>query len=177
MLRKILLLTIVSVLFIHHNNAQNLKIGYANIELILTYMPESHAMNKALRAYQNKLAESLRAKENYIKDKYNTYQETYQANQNDPQLRNMEQEINRLQSEYDKASQDSENKLLTKREELLQPILDKLDGVLGQIQKEGGYDYILNSVDGNGVSIILKGPVEHDLTRRILKKLGIDVPE
>ncbi|MGB0369226.1 MAG: hypothetical protein ACPGD8_07455, partial [Flavobacteriales bacterium] len=48
------------------------------------------------------------------------------------------------------------------------------------VAKKKGFDYILNSVDGSGTSIVLWGPEGHDVTRAIVDELGIklegDVP-
>jgi hypothetical protein len=41
------------------------------------------------------------------------------------------------------------------------------------VAKKKGFDYILNSVDGSGTSIVLWGPEGHDVTRAIVDELGI----
>ena len=43
--------------------------------------------------------------------------------------------------------------------------------------KEEGYDLILNTVDGSGTSIVLHVQPERDLTERVLKRLGIELPQ
>ena len=52
----------------------------------------------------------------------------------------------------------------------------ELNNNLESIAAEEGYDYILNSTDGSGVSIVLRGPKEHNLNERLFAKLGIAFP-
>ena len=73
-----------------------------------------------------------------------------------------------------KEAAEADQKLLKKRQELMKPILQRLDENLKYLADGEGYDYILNSVDGNGVTIVLRGPEEHDLTEKLMKKLGIE---
>lgn len=58
----------------------------------------------------------------------------------------------------------------------MEPITNKLDKALKALASEEGYDLILNSVDAGGVSIVLYGPPEHDLTKKMFARLGIPYP-
>ena len=69
----------------------------------------------------------------------------------------------------------AEEKLYAKRAEIFQPISDKLQKVIDELAKEEGYDYILNNSNATGVAIILHAPKEHDVTRRLLKRMGVPV--
>lgn len=156
--------------------SQNQKIGYANLELVLAYMPETNTMNQTIKTFESKLSETLKIKESYLQTKFAEYQAAMEANPNDPQKAAMESELTKLQSELQTSTSKAQEDLANKRQELLQPIINKVDNALSAIQKEQGYDYILNTVDGNGVSIVLKGPDEHDLTKALMTKLGIQLP-
>ncbi|MCR9249896.1 MAG: OmpH family outer membrane protein [bacterium] len=156
--------------------SQNLKIGYANLELVLAYMPETKAMNETLKTFEKQLTEKLKIKERYMEAKFAEYSAAVETNPNDPQRAAMESELTKLQSEVQAFGGKAQEDLVIKRQELLQPIINKVDNALSAIQKEQGYDYILNTVDGNGVSIVLKGPDEHDLTKALMTKLGIQLP-
>lgn len=159
-------------------NAQNLKIGYANMELILVYMPETKTMNQQLQTFQTKLGQALQVKQEYLRGKYQEYAELEQTpNIAEDQLKAKQEEILKLEREVQQATQDSEDKLLSRRQELMAPIVEKLQKEINTIATEEGYTYIFNTVDGSGVSILLKGPEEHDLTRKIMTRLGIQIPE
>lgn len=158
------------------------KLGHANVELILNYMPESKSMNQSLQTYQKQLAKQLQVKEDYARTKLTEYQAYMQEHPNatpesDPQVRSKQEELQKLDNEIRTEATKSEEKLMKKRQDLLAPIVEKLKAAIDKVAVAEGYTYVFNSVDGSGVSIILKGPEEDDLTRRIMTELGINIPE
>ena len=158
------------------------KIGYANIELMLAYMPETKTMSESLQTYQAQLAQQMQTKEIYAQQKLQEFQEYAQQNpnaspDNDSKLKGMQDELVKLDNELRQFAADSEQNLLLKQQTLLEPISNKLQAAIKKIANEQGYTFIFNSVDGSGVSIILEGPEEKDLTRTILSALGVSIPE
>lgn len=178
-----LLLLAALLLTISFASAQ--KIGYANVEMILAYMPESKAMNQQIQTYRKQLAEKLQTREKYMQEKYAEYQEKgaemIQAGKTETEaiaaLEPLAKEIEKLEGEVQQAQQDSEEKLARKQQELQAPILEKLKKAIDEVAAEKAYTYVFNSVDGSGVSILIKAPLEDDLTEVILKKLGIEIPK
>ncbi len=174
---KILLFLLLAVSFKTGAEAQ-MKIGFVNIELVLAYMPETQSMNQQLQTYQQKLGENLNVKQQYAQTKYQEYQK---LSQSDPstdasKLQALEQELLKLDDEIKTAANEADQNLIKKRQELMEPILKKMETNLKLLAEDNGYDYILNSVDGNGVSIVLHGPEEHDLTQKLMQKFGIEIP-
>ncbi len=176
MIRKICFVLILVVSFAATSLAQELKIGYANIELVLLYMPETKSMNQTLQTFQKKLGEKLQTKQEYAQTKFQEYQEKA-ATMDDATRQTKESELMKLDEELKTETADAEKRILEKRQSLMDPILKKLDTNLKELAAAEGYDYILNSVDGNGVSIVLHGPEEYDLTEKLLTKLGIEIPK
>ncbi len=157
--------------------AQELKIGYANVDFIIMNMPETSSMQQSLATYQKKLSESLEAKQNYAQTKYQEYLEVAQNEADTAKIRVLQEELIKLDQEIQKATADSEQKLATKRQEMLEPIINKLQSSIDSLSKDEGYAFILNAVDSNGTSIVLYGPKEHDVTFRLMKRLGLQIPE
>ena len=167
--------------------AQGMKIGYANIEAILVRMPETKAMNDDLVLFEKKLAEKLQTKQNYAQTKLEEYGELVAPFQQNPnlqpteeqlaQIQGMEQELQKLQQEIQEEQAKAQEQLMTRRQDKLQPIIERIQAQIDAVSEAEGYDYIFNTVDGSGVSILLKGPEEHDLTVKIMTKLGIQIPE
>lgn len=175
MIKKIAFTLILAIAFTGLSMAQGLKIGYVNIELVLVYMPESQSMNQTLQTFQKKLSEKLQTKQQYAQTKFGEYQN--EVDKMDEETRTAkETELMKLDEEIKKESADAEQKLMTKRQELMNPLLEKLDKAIKDMAKAEGYDYIINSIDGNGVSIVLYGPEEHDLTEKLMTSLGIKIP-
>lgn len=175
-LKTVLLTALLGVGFFSLSQAQ-LKIGYANIEAILLYMNETKTMNQQLSTYEKKLGEDLQNRQRYYQTKVQEYLEFEKTTQDEAQLKPRQDEILKLEEEIQKKTQESQQKLLERRQTLLQPILEKMQKAIEELASEGGYDYIINSVDGQGVSIVLHGPEEHNLTKKLMTKLGVQLPE
>ena len=157
-------------------NAQ-VKIGYTNVEFVLAYMPEAKSMQSSLKSYQEKLASRLKVKEEYVQQKYQEYQQL--KNQGTPaeQLKSRETELLKLDKEVQELAAKSEYDLLAKQQELLEPILKKLQDAIDGVAAEQGYNYILNQTTSAGVSTILFGPEENDVTKALFGKMGIPMPK
>lgn len=152
------------------------KIGYLDLQLVLAYMPETEQMNKQLATYEQKLVDKLRIKNDYFQTKGQEYQEL-SALPNPPQaeIQAMEQELRKLQQELQQDQQTSQNQLVGKRQEMLQPILIRLQSEIKALAEEEGYAYILNA-SSNGTSIILHGTEGNNVTEAMFKRLNIALP-
>lgn len=160
-----------------HPTNKHLRIGYTNVELILAYMPEAKQMNVALRTHEEKLMQQIAVKKNYYESKVAEYKELKEKGQlpkDKDEL--MATDIKKLEGEIQKFAEDSEAGYLKKKEELLQPIVDRLQKAIDAVAAEESFSYILNT-NANGTSIILKGPEEDNITVKVLKKLNIEVPK
>lgn len=175
---RLSLLLVLLTVGITNARSQEVKIGYTNIELVLAYMPEANTVESTLATYQKKLGEQLQVKENYASTRLQEYIDKKEKNLLSPAEEEAGQrELAKLDEEIQKFATESENKLLAKREELLNPVLEKLQKAIDEIAVEKGYIYILNQTTSAGVSTILYGPDEDDLTEAILNKLGIQIPK
>jgi outer membrane protein len=168
-----------------HLSAQSLKIGYANIEAILVRMPETQKMNQDIQVYEKKLVEDLQSRQQYLQTIYAEYQEMvapYQQGGQPPEseaaaIQKKEEEIVDLEKTIREKQNEAQQKIMARRQEKMQPIVQKIQAQIDEIAAAENYDYIFNTVDGSGVSILLHGPKDHDLTMRLMKRLGIEVPE
>ena len=158
---------------------QNIKIGYANIEMILLYMPETKSMNQTLQTFRQKLGEDLQSRQQYAQTKLAEYQERMAAGgYATPEAQQAaEDALVKLDQEIQQKASESDQKLMAKRNDLMAPIVEKIQKQIKTLAGEENYTYILNTVDGSGVSIILHGPEEDDVTEKLMKRLGIQLPE
>ena len=65
-----------------------------------------------------------------------------------------------------------ENQIMEKRNTLLQPIFDKVNGAIKDVAKENGYNYIFDRNAQNG-STILYADETQDVTALVKSKLGL----
>ena len=156
-------------------NAQN-KIGYTNVEFVLAYMPEFKNMQKELESYQAQLAKRLKVKDDYVKQKYQEYLTRKEQGAPDAELKAMEEEVLKLDQEVQTLAAKSEEDLVTKQGTMLEPVLKKLQDAIDKIAATKGYDYVLNQTTSAGVSTILFGPEEADITSDLFTALGMTMP-
>ena len=143
------------------------KIGYANVEEILSKMPERASMQKELEMYGQKLQEQFASKEN----EYNTKLQAYQkgATTMDKVVReDKERELVNLEQSMQKFQYDAQMSLREKEQSLIQPVLVKIENAIKEVAKENGYLYILSE------QAILEGPETGNINNLVFKKLGVD---
>lgn len=155
-------------------NAQtSVKIGWTNVDFILQSLPDfkdiqtklSTEMAQYEKLYNEKLTEAQKLMEDYQKNAA-TMSEVIRKDK-EKVLQNKQQELQELQ-------QNSESALQTKRQELLMPVMDKIQNAINDVAKENGYTYVLNSDAGMGTTMVLLVAPENDnITNLVLKKLGI----
>ncbi len=151
------------------------RIGYTNLELVLSYMPEAQQVEAELRTYEKKILEQLNIKQAYLQTRIEEYTELKQQGKLAPvQEEERRKEIMRLDEEIKRFQEESEQSYLKKKVELLQPIIDKLQKTIRELAEAEGYDYILNNSNSTGIATILYGPQSEDVTERLLRRLGID---
>ena len=155
--------------------AAQVKIGHANLELILAYMPETQVMNKTLQEAEQILGKNVQVKQSYLQTKVAEYQEG-EARFTEAQKQEKQKELQKLDQEVRQDAQRAQNQLMLKQQELLQPITTKLEAAIKALAAEEAYTFILNSMTG-GNSIVLYGPPEHELTEKLMKRLGIEIPK
>ncbi|MEM9984589.1 MAG: OmpH family outer membrane protein [Bacteroidota bacterium] len=167
-------------------SAQGIKIGYANIDAILALMPETATMQQELQTYEQKLVEDLQSRQQYLQTLYAEYQEMVAPFQNGAvqptaeqttEIEAKQQEVIKLEETLQKKQQESQGKLMERRQIKMQPIIERIQKEIDALAEEESYDYVFNAVDGSGVSIILHAPESDNLTIKLLNRLGIEVPE
>jgi outer membrane protein len=156
---------------------QTMKIGYCNVELILSNMPETAQAQSSIETFRKKWQEKLQVKQAYGQQLYEDFQRKKEANQFKPgEEENAKKEILKLEEELQQSANDADKEIQKKTLELLQPIQDKVKKAIDEISAAENYTFILNSYV-NGSSIVLTGPKGDDLTEKILKKMGITLKD
>ena len=172
---KIKLLVCILVLFeMETTYAQELKIGYTNAEYLLGLLPEAKQIEADLRAYETQLQNQLKAKYQEIQTKIGDYQAN-QSTFNELIKADKERELNALQESFQKFQTDAEQSLVNKRNQLLQPAVEKIGTAIQTVAEENGFSMIL-SAGSPGFDVLLYADQKHDVSELVLKKLGIDPP-
>lgn len=171
-----LFITALTLLVSLSINAQNFKLGYTNVEFILQNLPESKDIQTKLstekaqydKLYQDKLAEAQKLYEDYQKN--SASMSTVIKADKEKTLQNKQNELQELQ-------QNAEGALSRKQQELIAPIMEKIQTAIDAVAKENAYTFVLNSDAGYGTTpVILVAPESDNITNLVFKKMGVTPP-
>jgi len=158
-------------------NAQtSVKIGWTNVDFILQSLPDFKDIQTKLttersqyeKLFNEKLAEGQKLMEDYQKNS---------ATMSDVIRKDKEKVLQNKNQELQELQQNSQTALQTKEQELLMPVMDKIQNAITEVAKESGYTYVLNSDAGMGTTmVLLVAPDNDNITNLVLKKLGVTPP-
>ena len=151
------------------------KIGYTNVDFVIAKLPEYKVMQNQLEVTKAQLDKALGETYKEAQEKYEAYQKNG-ANMTDVIRADKEKELQNLQTRIQEMQTNAQTSLQTKQQQLLEPILLKVNNAIQEVGKENGFLYILNMDAGaNTTPIILyAGSEEYAVTNLILRKLGVD---
>lgn len=172
-MRNKLLLTVIAFAFgLVAAQAQTaLKIAYADVDYIMSQMPETKQVESELKAHNTQLQNQLQAK-------YQEYQQKLQAYQQgastmvDAIRQERETELAQLEQRIQKFQQDAQSSMQKKTTDLMQPIYTKIGNNIETVAKENGYAYVLNGQVG-GIDVVLYADEKFDISDMVLKKMGV----
>lgn len=148
------------------------KVAFADVNAILSVMPENERINEDLKIYATGLQKRLDDKKAQLEQLSQQFQQALAAKDTARALEIQQQAI-QGDKELQQTQQQSEQQLAQKRNELLEPVLDKIGTAMEAVAKKEGFDYVLNSTDGSGTSILLWGPDGVNISRKVVEELGV----
>lgn len=172
---KNLLLTVI-ILAAAASSSFAQKIAFADVNAVLSVMPENQKINEDLQIYAAGLQKRLDDMKGQLDGLVKEFQTILAAKDTARALEIQKQAIEGEKLVQQTAAQ-YEQKLAQKRSELLQPALIRIREAMGAVAKKEGYEYVLNSVDGSGTSSLLWGPEGADITRKVVAELGIKLED
>jgi outer membrane protein len=151
------------------------KIGYTNVDYIIERLPEAKKMQNELEVTKAQLDKSMGEMIKEAQDKYEAYQKNG-ASMTDVIRADKEKELQGLQTRIQEYQTSAQTSLQKKQQQLIEPILTKVNDAIQAVGKENGYLYILNMDAGQGTTpvILYVGSEEYAVSNLILKKLGVD---
>ena len=154
--------------------AGSLKLGYTNIDYVLSQTPEAKDIQNQLTIQRTQTENELKRMQKELEEKYGAY-EKGAAQMSDVIRKDRETELQGLQSRIQEFSQTAQTSLQTKYQQLVNPVVQKIQKAIDAVAKEENYQYVFNLDAGaNTIPILLVAPEENNITDSVLKKLGID---
>jgi len=156
-------------------NAQQ-KIGYTNVDFILNNLPDAKDIENKLKTEKAQYDKLLQDKVGDFQKKYEDYQKNV-ATMSPVIKADREKELQNGQNAIQEFQQNSETALQQKQQQLLAPVLDKIDKTIKDVAKENGYVYVFNTDAGPGTTpILLVAPDADNISDLVFKKLGVTPP-
>lgn len=161
-----LVMTVMALMVFTSNvNAQN-KIGYISVDEILSVMPEVKKVQADLASYDSSLqinySETLKeylSKDSAFKaDSLKLSKAMRQAKESD---------LEKLAGELQNFQQNYQNMIGEKRNQLMQPVIEKAVTTIREVAKTNGFTYVLSK------DALISYPDADDLAPLVRKKLGI----
>jgi outer membrane protein len=167
-MKKILFVALISIVSFQVIEAQ--LIGHLDSQALLSEMPEVRGAESNLEAFQAQLQKKGQKMIEDFQKKYQELARKEQAGEIAPKA--LEEETRKLREEEEKIQayeQEMQKKIMERRDELLQPILDRVNTAIEEISKEMGFDYIIDLSSGT----LLYADEQYDITDKVRAKLDI----
>jgi len=149
--------------------AQNpVKIGYIDVNTLISAMPGIDSVKIKLQKYQQSLTDQMDAMGAEFENKYLDYQ-SKSSGMSDLIKQTKEKELSDLQSRIDAFKSKAQQDFQAKQQELLEPLINQAKDAIKAVAKENKYTLVLNGIE----DIVLYSESTDDLMPLVKKKLGI----
>ena len=165
MLKKIVLLAFLCLPLVMM--AQELKIAHVNSLEIFNVMPEASAAETELANFGQKLHADLKGMEEEYNKKYADFMQQSDTLIQSIKIRRM-QEIENLKNRIETYYQQAEQDVVKKRNELNEPIVQKIKNAIKAVGEEQGYAYMMEYG-----AFLYVSPKAIDATPQVKAKLGL----
>jgi outer membrane protein len=154
------------------SRAQDLQIGYADPETIITYMPEYQNIQQQMAAEYRTSQEALQALAQDFQEQVAKYQKQQPLLSAERQ-QEREAELAQFQSEIQQNAAKKDDELAQKEQELMAPLLDRVQTVIDEVATEQSLDLVVRSP-----ALLYVNPDRiKNINLDIARKLGVEIEE
>jgi outer membrane protein len=173
---KLFLVALLSVVFAGFQANAQVKIGYTNVDVVLGQLPETKTVEAELKTRKDQYDASYKQKVADFQTKLAAY-EKGAATLSDVIKADKEKELQGAEANIQEFQKNAQDDLQKKQNQLLAPILQKIQTGIDAVAKENAYTHIFNIDAGQGTTpILLYATEESNITELVLKKLGVVIP-
>lgn len=171
------LLAVLTVFGVAGAQAQGLKVGYTDHEVIIVNMQEYQTI-------QQQLQQSLQTGQQELQQLYADFQEKVDRYQKQQALLSAEKrqereaELAQLQQSIQQQAAEKDQQLQQREAELMQPLLARVQAAIDKVAQARGLDIVLRSQVGvQPVLLYVNERTIANITMDVAKELGIDVDD
>lgn len=161
----------IAILFIGITSFAQSKVGVADIEYIVSQMPEMEEVQEEIKAYAIQLDTDFNVK----LSEYNELQDAYEKgkdNFGEEERKQKQMELMEKENDIQKFQKNGLQLMEIKRQEIYRPLYKKVGVALNKVAEEQKYTYV-TKVDQDMVYL----DSNYDLTDAILTEMGIEITQ
>jgi len=163
-----LLAILALVTFTFAANAQSQKFGHVDFAKLYSLMPGQDSVRAVYEAYATGLQNQMATMQAELENKFGEYQAN-QATMSNIIKQTKEREIQDLQVRIEEFTQQAQQDLGTKEQELTAPLIEKARKAVEDVAKDKGYTYVFNSTEG----LLLYANPSDNILPLVKAKLGL----
>ncbi|MEM6782398.1 MAG: OmpH family outer membrane protein [Bacteroidota bacterium] len=152
--------------------AQDVKIGYLDPELLLARMPEAREVQAQLQERVEADQQELATLQQTIMERYQDYEQNA-AVLNEDARQQREQELMTMQQQLQTAQQEKLQALRQQEAQLLQPLYDKLQAAIDEVAASQSIAIVFSTQANEAPVVLYAGANAFDLTQPVAEQLGI----
>jgi len=150
------------------------RVGYANMEYIISQLPDVKEIQTELKSTQTQLRNQIDLKSKEVQKQYSDFN----ANQNtmvDTVRLNRQHDLQEAMAGLEKMQQDAQLTLQNKQKLYMAPVYLKVNRAIADVAKENGYTIILTD-KVSSYSFLLYHQQQMDISNLVLQKFGVTPP-
>ena len=153
-----------------------IKIGYTSMDYLLGKVPEAKDIQNQLTIQRTQLENESQRMTKEFQEKLQVY-EKGGAQMSEIIRADREKELQGLQGRIQEFQKSAESTLQQKYQQLVSPVLQKIQKNIDAVAKENGYSHVFNLDAGAGTAVILLyAPEDGNISEIVLKKMGVTTP-
>lgn len=169
---KKLILSSVFCLFAVFAIAQQ-KIGHVNSQQIMSNMPDIKVIETKIQNESKKMDEMYAEMMQKAQEAAQAFQKAQNDKESEAVIKAKYEEALNLEQRMQVFAQDAQKELQTLQNDLLAPVVEKIQNAINDVAKDGKYSYILDTGSGFNVILYNDGPNSNDITDEVKKKLKL----
>ena len=157
-------------------SAEIQKFGYVDYRYILETLPEGKKAEMDIQSFEKQLSNQLETKYNEYKEKAEDVQRQLDT-LTEAQKKQKILEMNKLQEHIQQLEGEKYAKYTTKYNEVMVPLLNRIQKAMDQVMEEYNYDFILSKNAGDMSPILHCARQKFNLSDLVVKKFRLMHPE
>ncbi len=150
-----------------------IKIGYTSMDYLLAQSPEAKDIQNQLTIQRTQVENELQRMQKEFQEKLQAY-EKGGAQMSEVIRADREKELQGLQSRFQDFQKNGESTLQQKYQQLVSPVIQKIQKNIDAVAKENGYSHVFNLDAGAGTAVILLyAPEDGNISDLVFKKMGV----